>query len=190
MPYDSEIIVIGCGNVLFKDDGFGPIVINILQKYFNDKKDYYDPAVTSYVEDEFDKDVLNQIKLKFEGISLPEGVQFIDGGTAAPTNFFPMYEEYDWKKLIVIDVVEFNAEPGTVDVFDPAVMEKGKYDNPHGMTVEDPLREIAENKCEVVIVGCKPAEIPTPDIDMGLTEPVVKAIPKAIDIILNEIGVK
>ena len=58
MPYDSEIIVIGCGNILFKDDGFGPILINILQKYFGDKKDYYDPAVTAYVEDEFDKDIL------------------------------------------------------------------------------------------------------------------------------------
>ena len=66
MPYDSDIIVIGCGNVLFKDDGFGPIVINILQKYANDKNDYYDPAVTSYVEDEFDKDILEQIRLKFE----------------------------------------------------------------------------------------------------------------------------
>ena len=71
MPYDSDIIVIGCGNVLFKDDGFGPIVINILQKYANDKSDYYDPAVTSYVEDDFDKDILNQIKQKFEGIELP-----------------------------------------------------------------------------------------------------------------------
>ena len=53
MPYDSDIIVIGCGNVLFKDDGFGPIVINILQKYADDQNDYYDPAVTAYVEDEF-----------------------------------------------------------------------------------------------------------------------------------------
>ena len=52
MPYDSDIIVIGCGNVLFKDDGFGPIVINILQKYADDQNDYYDPAVTAYVEDE------------------------------------------------------------------------------------------------------------------------------------------
>ena len=34
MPYDSDIIVIGCGNILFKDDGFGPVLINILQKYF------------------------------------------------------------------------------------------------------------------------------------------------------------
>ena len=57
MPYHSDIIVIGCGNILFKDDGFGPVLINILQKYFNDANDYYDPAVTSYVEDEFNKDI-------------------------------------------------------------------------------------------------------------------------------------
>ena len=41
MPYDSEIIVIGCGNVLFKDDGFGPIIINLLQKYANDNARKY-----------------------------------------------------------------------------------------------------------------------------------------------------
>ena len=190
MPYDSYVIVIGCGNVLCKDDGYGPIVINLLQKLFNDKNDYYDPAVTDFVENEFDKDILKEIEEKVANKTLPDGVQFVDGGTAAPTNFFPLYSEYDWKKLIVIDVVEFNAEPGTVDVFDPSVMQQGKYDNPHGMTVEDPLREISQNKCEVVIVGCKPAEVPTPDVDMGLTEPVEKAIPKTIDIILNEIGVK
>jgi coenzyme F420 hydrogenase subunit delta len=189
MPYDSEIIVVGCGNVLFKDDGYGPIVINILQKCFDDKSDYYDPAITSYVDDEFDKEVLGQIEKTVEDITLPDGVQFVDGGTAAPTNFFPLYSDYDWKKLIVVDVVEFNAEPGTVETFDPEIMQQGKYDNPHGMTVEEPLKEIAQ-KCEVVIVGCKPAEIPTPDIDMGLTEPVIKAIPKTIDIILKEIGVK
>ena len=189
MPYNSDIIVIGCGNILFKDDGYGPVLINLLQKYFNDTNDYYDPAVTSYVEEEFNKDILEEINKKFEDITLPEGVQFIDGGTAAPTNFFPLYTEYDWKKLIVLDVVEFDAEPGTIDIFDPNQMQKGKYDNPHGMTVENPLQEISQ-KCEVVIVGCKPAEIPTPDVDMGLSEPVEKAIPEAIDIISKEIGVK
>ena len=189
MPYDSDIIVIGCGNVLFKDDGYGPIVINILQKCFNDKNDYYDPAVTDFVDNEFNKEVLEEIKGKFEGVELPDGVQFVDGGTAAPTNFFPLYEEYDWKKLIVVDVVEFNDEPGTVEIFDPNSMQRGKYDNPHGMTVEEPLQKISQ-KCEVVVVGCKPKEIPTPDVDMGLSEPVEKAVPKAIDIILKEIGVK
>ena len=57
MPYDSEIIVIGCGNILFKDDGFGPVVINLLQKYCNDHNDFYDPAVTSYVFIEFILDI-------------------------------------------------------------------------------------------------------------------------------------
>ena len=99
MPYDSDIIVVGCGNILFKDDGYGPVVINVLQKYLNDTNDYYDPAVTSYVDEEFDKQILKQIEQEFEGITLPEGVQFIDGGTAAPTNFFPLYTEYDWKRL-------------------------------------------------------------------------------------------
>ena len=70
MPYDSDVIIIGCGNILFKDDGFGPILINILQKYFDDKNDYYDPAVTAYVEDEFDKEVLSEIQEKFEGIEI------------------------------------------------------------------------------------------------------------------------
>ena len=189
MPYDSDIIVIGCGNILFKDDGYGPIVINLLQKYFEDKNDYYDPAVTAYVEDEFDKDIVNQIKEKFEDVTLPESVQFIDGGTAAPMNFFPLYKEYNWKKLIVIDVVESDDEPGTIGIFDPNVMHVGKYDNPHGMTVEEPLQKIAE-RCEVVIVGCKPESIPIPDVDVGLSESVEKAIPEAIDIILKEIGVK
>ena len=189
MPYHSDIIVVGCGNILFKDDGFGPILINLLQKYFDDKNDYYDPIVTSYVDDEFNKDILSQVQEKFEGISLPDSVQFVDVGTAAPSSFFPLYEKYNWKKLIVVDVVEFDAEPGTIEVFDPNVMQITKYDNPHGMTVEEPLQKISE-KCEVVVVGCKPKEIPTPDVDMGLTEPVEKAVPKAIDIILNEIGVK
>ena len=189
MPYNSDVIVVGCGNILFRDDGFGPIIINILQKYLHDTNDYYDPIVTSYVEDEFDKDILNTVQKKFDNVELPDSVQFVDGGTAAPSNFFPLYEQYDWKKLIVVDVVEFQSEPGTVELFDPNVMQIGKYDNPHGMTVEEPLQKISE-KCEVVVVGCQPKEIPTPDVNMGLTKPVEKAVPKAIDLILNEIGVK
>ena len=48
---------------------------------------------------------------------------------------------------------------------------------------------MANEGVEVVIVGCQPKEISAPDIEMGLTEPVENAIPKAIDMILKEIGV-
>ena len=54
--------------------------------------------------------------------------------------------------------------------------------------VEEPLHELAKS-CEVVIVGCKPEEISSPDVVMGLSDSVEAAIPKAIDIILKEIGV-
>ncbi len=36
MPYEAEILVVGCGNVLFEDDGFGPTVIGALQEHFKE----------------------------------------------------------------------------------------------------------------------------------------------------------
>ena len=36
MPYDAGRLVVGCGNVLFKDDGFGPMVIHALEDYFKE----------------------------------------------------------------------------------------------------------------------------------------------------------
>ena len=35
MPYHAETIVVGCGNILFKDDGFGPFVIHKLEEVMN-----------------------------------------------------------------------------------------------------------------------------------------------------------
>lgn len=157
MPYDASRLVVGCGNILFKDDGFGPMVIHALEDYFK--------------ENELEK---------------PEDTQFIDAGTGATHFIFSMPDE-NWKKVIVVDVVEWNAEPGTLRIFSPYDMPKGKYENAHTWPVEEPLHDLADRGIEVVIVGCKPAEITAPDVDMGLTEPVEKAVPKAIEMILNEL---
>ena len=157
MPYDAGRLVVGCGNVLFKDDGFGPMVIHALEDYFIDND-----------------------------IEKPEDTQFIDAGTGATHFIFSMPDE-NWKKVIVVDVVEWNAEPGTLKIFSPYDMPKGKYENAHTWPVEEPLHDLVDMGIEVVIVGCKPAEITAPDVDMGLTEPVEAAIPKAIEMILNEL---
>ena len=157
MPYDAGRLVVGCGNVLFKDDGFGPMVIHALEDYF-----------------------------KENDIEQPEDTQFIDAGTGATHFIFSMPDE-NWKKVIVVDVVEWNAEPGTLRLFSPYDMPKGKYENAHTWPVEEPLHDLADRGIEVVIVGCKPGEITAPDVDMGLTEPVEAAIPKAIEMILNEL---
>ena len=157
MPYDAGRLVVGCGNVLFKDDGFGPMVIHALEDYFKDND-----------------------------IEKPEDTQFIDAGTGATHFIFSMPDD-NWKKVIVVDVVEWNAEPGTLKIFSPYDMPKGKYENAHTWPVEEPLHDLADRGIEVVIVGCKPAEITAPDVDMGLTEPVEAASPKAIEMILNEL---
>ena len=156
MPYDVETLVVGCGNILFKDDGFGPAVINKLEEYFEDKE-------------------------------MPEETMFVDAGTGA-THFIFSLPHDRWKKLIVVDVVEYKAEPGEIKIFSPFDIPKGTYENVHTWPVEEPLHEIAEN-CEVIVVGCKPGEISAPDVEMGFTKPVQDAIPKAVNIILKEIGV-
>jgi coenzyme F420 hydrogenase subunit delta len=155
MPYDAEILVVGCGNILFKDDGFGPEVINALENYFQDKE-------------------------------IPNDTMLIDAGTGATHFLFTLPHE-NWKKIIVVDVVEFDAEPGTLKIFSPNDMPRGRYENIHSWSVEEPLHDLAE-KMEVLIVGCKPKEISAPNVDMGLTNPIKNAIPKAIKMILKEIG--
>ena len=155
MPYDAETLVVGCGNILFKDDGFGPTVIHALEDYFKNKE-------------------------------MPEDTQFVDAGTGATHFIFSMPDD-NWKKIIVVDVVEWNAEPGTLRLFSPYDMPKGKYENAHTWPVEEPLHDLADRGIEVVIVGCKPAEITAPDVNLGLTEPVENAIPEAIEMILNEL---
>ena len=156
MPYDAEILVVGCGNILFEDDGFGPAVIEAIQEYFKN----HEP---------------------------PENTMFIDAGTSAPHFIFSLPHE-SWKKLIVVDVIDSGAEPGTVRRFEVTELPKGRYEDAHSWSVEEPLHELSKT-CEVFVIGCQPESISAPDVKMGLTESVEEAVPKAIKIILREIGV-
>ena len=158
MPYDAEILIVGCGNVLFKDDGFGPRVIETLEQYFKEHED-----------------------------ERPENAMFIDAGTGGPHFVFSLPHE-SWKKMIVVDIVEFKAEPGTLRKFDVDEIPKGSYENMHSWPVNQPLHELSET-IDVMVIGCKPKEVSAPNVEMGLTPPVEKAIPKAIEMILKEIGV-
>jgi coenzyme F420 hydrogenase subunit delta len=157
MPYDAEIIVVGCGNVLFADDGFGPAVIEALGEYSKEKP-------------------------------LPDNVIALDAGTGGPHFVFTLPHE-TWKKMLVIDIVEFGAEPGTMRIFSVDELPEGSYENVHSWPVSQPLHDLAKT-CEVKVIGCQPKHVSAPDVELGLTESVEEAIPKAIEIILKEIGVK
>jgi coenzyme F420 hydrogenase subunit delta len=156
MAFDAEILVVGCGNILFKDDGFGP-------------------AVTEAMEEQFK-----------EG-ELPDNVMILDAGTGGPHYIFSLPNEL-WKKLIIVDIVEFGAEPGTLRTFDVSELPEGSYENVHSWPVSQPLHELSETY-EVIVIGCQPESVSAPDVELGLTKNVEDAIPKAIKMILKEIGV-
>jgi len=156
MAFDAEILVIGCGNILFKDDGFGP-------------------AVTEAMEEQFKE------------TELPDNIMIIDAGTGGPHYIFSLPNEL-WKKLIIVDVVEFGAEPGTLRKFDVSELPEGSYENVHSWPVSQPLHDLSETY-EVIVIGCQPESVSAPDVALGLTKNVEDAIPKAIKMILKEIGV-
>ena len=190
MPYEAEKLVIGCGNVLFKDDGFGYYVIKAIDEYFGIKSendttnDSYDPF--SLPEENWNKiiEALNErLKIKEK----PDETLFIDAGMSSTYDIFSLLNE-KWKKIIVVDIVAFGAEPGTLKYFSPYEIPRGKYENAHSWPIEEPLQDLTEKMdIEIKIVGCQPAEVSSPDVVVGLTEPVEKAIPEAVEMILKEL---
>ena len=156
MPYDAEILVVGCGNILFKDDGFGPAVIDALDEVSKEKP-------------------------------LPDNTMTLDAGTGGPHFVFSLPHE-TWKKMIVVDIVDFGAEPGTIRIFGVDELPKGAYENMHSWPVNQPLHDLSK-VCEVMVIGVQPESVSAPDIVLGLTKSVENAIPKTIEIILKEIEV-
>ena len=57
---------------------------------------------------------------------------------------------------------------------------RGSYEDAHSWSVEEPLHDLSKN-CEVLVIGCQPESISAPDVELGLTNCVEEAIPKAIE---------
>ncbi len=156
MAFDAEILVIGCGNILFEDDGFGPAVTVALEEYFKEHE-------------------------------LPDNVLILDAGTGGPHYIFSLPNEM-WKKLIIVDIVDYGAEPGTIRIFNVDELPEGSYENVHSWPVNQPLHELNDT-VEIMVIGCQPESVSAPDVKLGLTKSVEDAIPETIRIILNELGV-
>ena len=81
---EKEVLILGCGNILFGDDGFGYTVVNKL----NEVKDEYP--------------ILNSDK-----------IQIIDAGTGASHFILSLIDEKTpLKKIIIADVIDYGLPPG------------------------------------------------------------------------------
>jgi len=152
----KEILVLGCGNLLFADDGFGYEVINQLEKIDN----------------------------------LPENVEIIDAGTGGSYYLMSLLDEdAPVKKIIIVDIIDFNLEPGTIKklgVDDLPTLKKYNFDA-HDIPLAPYLIEASKRGVDVIIIGCQGKDFSHPEIKLGLSDEVKKSVPIAVDLILNEI---
>jgi coenzyme F420 hydrogenase subunit delta len=150
----SEIVIAGCGNPLFADDGFGPVVIEEMQK-----------------------------------LQLPDKVTIIDAGLGGPHFIFTLLDPEVTKRLIIVDIADFGAEPGQITKLRPEDLPPGAYKDAHSWDLTEPLQRI-KDRIEVTIIGVQPARVTAPEFELGLSDELQKAVPKTIRVILEMIGVE
>jgi coenzyme F420 hydrogenase subunit delta len=148
-----EIVIAGCGNPLFADDGFGPAVIEELQK-----------------------------------LSLPDNVAVIDAGLGGPHFIFTLLDPDVTKKLIIVDCADFGAKPGSITKLRVEDLPPGSYRDAHSWDLAEPLMRI-KDKIDITVIGCQPARVTDPDMEIGLSDEVSNAIPRTVQIVLETIGV-
>jgi coenzyme F420 hydrogenase subunit delta len=148
-----EIVIAGCGNPLFADDGFGPAVIEELQK-----------------------------------LTLPDNVKVVDAGLGGPHFIFTLLDPEVTKKLVIVDIADYGAEPGSITKLRVEDLPPGSYRDAHSWDLAEPLQRI-KDKIDIIVIGCQPARVTDPEMEIGLSDEVSKAIPKTVRIVLETIGV-
>nr|WP_319376893.1 coenzyme F420-reducing hydrogenase, FrhD protein [uncultured Methanoregula sp.] len=148
-----EIVIAGCGNPLFADDGFGPAVIEEMQK-----------------------------------LSLPDNVMIVDAGLGGPHFIFTLLDPEVTKKLIIVDIADYGAEPGSITKLRVEDLPPGAYRDAHSWDLTEPLQRI-KDRVDVTVIGVQPAKVTAPEFEIGLSDELQRAIPKTIRVILETIGV-
>jgi coenzyme F420 hydrogenase subunit delta len=151
-PLYPEIVVAGCGNPLFADDGFGIAVVESLQ-----------------------------------GLELPENVKVIDAGLGGPHFVFTLLNPESTKKLIIVDIADFGGEPGELRWLAVDELPAGSYRDAHSWDLTEPLQRI-KDEIRIRVLACQKKYVSAPEMVIGITDEVQKAIPGAVSEILKEIG--
>lgn len=126
---------------------------------------------------------------RLEGMSVPPHVELFDGGTAALELLDVIANR---KKVIVIDAVRGGGEPGALYRFHPqdappdayAAISLHQVDFLQTLATADLLGNTPK---EVIIFGVEPKMI---DWGLELSVEVAAAVPRVIELVLEEIGTK
>ena len=124
---------------------------------------------------------------QMQKMHLPDDVELVDGGTAGADLLDVLAER---QKVIVIDAVQADCEPGTVLRFtaDELVQPDGVGMSLHELGLGEALTMTRQLGCapkDVVVFGIKPKDTGS---GLELSEEVEASVPKVVELILAEIG--
>ena len=160
---NKEVLILGCGNVLFGDDGFGYTVVNELNK-IKEKNP-----------------ILNSNK-----------IEIIDAGTGASHFILSLIDENTpIKKIIIIDAIDYGLKAGELKKLYPKDLPNiDKYQvDAHDMPLAGMLNELNEKyKIDIVVIGCQIKNMTAPDICLELSKEVKEAVKKALNMVLEELA--
>jgi hydrogenase maturation protease len=124
---------------------------------------------------------------QMQEIPLPDDVELVDGGTAGADLLDVLAER---RKVIVIDAVQADCEPGTVLRFtaDDLTRPDGIGMSLHELGLGEALTMTKQLGCapeDVVVFGIKPRDI---SCGLKLSEEISASLPKVIELVLSEIA--
>ena len=118
---------------------------------------------------------------------LPDGVELVDGGTGGADLLDVLA---DRRKVIVVDAVQSDCEPGTVLRFTAEDLVRPNQGSMslHEIGLAESLMMTKQLGCEpeeVIIFGIKPRTV---ECGLELSKEIATSVPKVIELILSEIN--
>lgn len=147
----KETLILGCGNRLFGDDGFGPAVV--------------DHLLASY--------------------EIPEHVYVMDVGTGVRKLLFTLCLSSELpRRIVIIDAVDKERVPGEVFQLplDDIPSEKIDDFSLHQVPSSNLAQDLKQMGVEVDVLACQISHIPD-SVEVGLSPPVARAVPKMCEMI-------
>lgn len=147
-----RILVAGIGNIFLGDDAFG-----------------------------------SEVARKLQQRSLPEEVRVVDFGIRGFDLAYALLEGHD--TTILVDATPRGEQPGTLYTLEPDVSELDELNadsqmvETHGM---NPMKVLAMVKSmggvfrHVLLIGCEPGPLESEEGQMGMSEPVQRAVDEAV----------
>jgi len=158
---EKEVLILGCGNILFGDDGFGAAVVQKLNAL---------------------KESHPQLNSQKTGI--------IDAGTGASHFILSLIDEtMPIQKIIIVDIVDYGLAPGEMILLYPKDLPNiPKYHiDAHDMPLAGMLTDLSHHGIKIVVVGCQFKHMPAPDICFELSDEVAASVDKAAEMVLEQL---